>query len=213
MPFLPKQAADVCVKRARRFLELADNALPVARAKNDLRRMALVMAVAAVDSYMHGIVLRRIGHVRRRGDLPKPLARLEIPFSEFAELADASIEGQRTKQRTRPWVHVKASLQRRLLKDTFQSYEQVATAFSIAGVDKAWSRIASALGQPAEKTRERLNSLVHRRNQIAHEGDMKRASRPQRLRFNDITHAEVEQDVDWVAALIKAMDDVVTQDS
>jgi hypothetical protein len=213
VPFLPKQAADVCIRRARRFLQLAESALPIARAKNDLRRMALVMAVAAVDSYMHGIVIRRIGHVRRRGDLPKALARLEIPFSEFAELADASIEAQRAKQRTRPWVQVKGSLQRRLLKDTFQSYEQVATAFSIAGVEKAWSKIASKLGQPTEKIRERLNSLVYRRNQIAHEGDMKRASRPQRMRFNDTAHAQVEQDVDWVAALIDAMDDVVAKDS
>ena len=81
MPFLPKQAADICVKRARRFLELADSALPVARAKNDLRRMALVMAVAAVDSYMHGIVIRRIGHVRRRGDLPRRRAGFQSFFS------------------------------------------------------------------------------------------------------------------------------------
>ena len=137
MPFLPKQTAESCLRRSRRFLDLAQNNLPVRQVKNDLRRMALVMAVAALDSYMHGIVLRRVADVRRRADLPKPLARLEVPFGELADLADASINAQRGGRDTRPWVQVKASLQRRLLKETFQSYDQVATAFAIAGVDKA----------------------------------------------------------------------------
>lgn len=123
MPFLPKQAADSSVRRARRFLDLANGTLRVTRVKNDLRRMALVMAVAAVDSYMHGLVMRRIAEVRQHSDLPKPLARLEIPFSEIADLANTSIHAQRAGKRTRPWVQVKASLQRRLLKETFQSYE------------------------------------------------------------------------------------------
>ncbi len=225
MAFLPKQAADSCLRRARRFLDLAENSLPVTKAKNDLRRMALVMGVAAVDSYMHAVVLRRIADVRRRADLPKALARLDIPFSEIADLANAFINAQRShpkkgsrptqrshpKKGLRPWVRVKASLQRRLLKETFQSYDQVGMAFAIAGIDKAWSQIGTVLGENCEYIiKPWLNDLVHRRNQIVHEGDMKRASRPRKLRFNDINHAEIKGDIDEVAKLISAMDMVVT---
>lgn len=213
MAFLPKQAADSCLRRARRFLDLADNSLPVAQVKNDLRRMALVMAVAAVDSYMHAVVLRRIADVRRRADLPKALARLEMPFSEIADLADASIKAQGSNRRSRPWVQVKASLQKRLLKETFQSYDQVGMAFAIAGIDKAWSKIASELAETVAENKAWLNDLVHRRNQIVHEGDMKRVSRPRRLQFNDIKHAEINNDIDEVASLIDAMDTVVTNHS
>jgi len=210
MAFLPKQTANSCLRRARRFLDLADNDLPISRAKNDLRRMALVMAVAAIDSYMHAVVLRRIADVRRRADLPKALARLEVSFFEIADLADASIDAQRSHRRSRPWVQVKASLQRRLLKETFQSYDQVATAFAIAGIDKAWTKIASELGENAPDIKAWLNDLVHRRNQIVHEGDMKRASRPRRLQFNDIDHAEVKDGIDEVDILIDAMHKVVS---
>jgi len=209
MPFLPKQSAEICIKRARRFLSLADRKLTVIRVKADLRRMALVMAVAAIDSYMHALVLRRIAAVRRSADLPKALARLEIPFSEIANLADASIRAQREERTSRPWVQVKSSLQERLLKETFQSYNQVATALSIAGVENGWSKITQELGETVEENKAWLNNLVHRRHQIVHEGDIKRASRPRRPQFNDIDQAGAEQEVDWVESLIKAIDIVV----
>ena len=104
MPFLPKDAADSCLRRAHNFLDLARSKPSTPKVKNDLLRMALVMAVAALDSYMHGIITKRIAAVRRRADLPKALARLEMPFSEFANLADASINAQRAGRKARPWV-------------------------------------------------------------------------------------------------------------
>ena len=164
--------------------------------------MALVMAVAAIDAYMHALVLRRIEAVRRSADLPKALAGLEIPFSEIASLADASIRAQREMRASRPWVQVKSSLQRRLLKVTFQSYDQVATALSMAGVEKGWSKIVQELDETTKDNKAWLDNLVHRRNQIVHEGDIKRASRPRRLQFNDIDQADAEQQVDWVESLI-----------
>jgi hypothetical protein len=158
---------------------------------------------------MHALVLRRIAAVRRSADLPKDLARLEIPFSEIASLADASIRAQRQERTSRPWVQVKSSLQERLLKKTFQNYDQVATALSFAGVEKGWSKIAQELDETAEENKVWLNNLVHRRNKIVHEGDIKRASRPRRLQFNDIDQADAKQQVDWVESLINAIDMVV----
>lgn len=212
MSFLPVQAAESCLRRARRFLQLADQTLPVNRVKNDLRRMALVMAVAAIDSYMHAIVLRRISAVRKTSDLPKPLARLDIAFSDVAALADSSIEAQRAKRSSRPWVHVKNFLQQRLLQETFQSYDQVAIAMAMAGISKAPSKIATELGNTPLQLKTRLNALVHRRNQIVHEGDLKRKARPRRLQFNGVTHTDVVTDLDWVESLIEAIERVVAQE-
>jgi len=169
------------------------------------------MSVTAIDSYMHAIVLRRIADVRKRADLPKTLARLEVPFSELADLADASIHAQRKSHNSRPWVRVKASLQKRLLKETFQSYDQVATAFAIAGIEKAWTRVAAELGEDQTNIKKWLNNLVHRRNQIVHEGDLVRASRPRGLRFNKISHVDVRDNIEEVASLIDAMDKVVEE--
>lgn len=209
MPFHPINGANACVRRARRFLALAEAQLPDAKIKTDLRRSALVLAVTAVDSYMHWLVYRRISEVRREGDLPKVLAKLEIPFSDFASLADATIRARHEDRDLRPWVQVKNAVQRRLLKVTFQTYEQVGQALSLAGIEKGWSRTADALGIRADDIKTRLNQLVHRRNQIVHEGDIKRASRPQKLQYNGVGQDEVSADVDWIEQLVAAIEQVV----
>lgn len=209
MPFLPKQAADSSIRRAERFLSLADNALPIDKVKNDLRRMALVMAVAAIDSYMHALVSRRIADIRRSADLPKKLSGLDISFSDLANLADSAIAAQRAEKRSRPWVQVKSSLQRRLLKETFQSYDQVAMALSMAGIKEPWKKICAELKEANSDTKKWLDTLVHRRNQIVHEGDLKRASRPRKLSFNAISQAEARSQVRRVEVFIGAVETVV----
>ena len=219
MPFLPKQAADSSIRRARRFLDLADASLPVTRVKSDLRRMAVVQAVAAIDSYMHALVLRRLADVRKESDLPRSLAKLELPFSTIADIAEEWIDHQRAQAdcvqhskpliQKRPWVRVKRSLQDRLLKETFQSYDQIAVALSMAGVEKGWSKIGDELGQSPKQIKSWLSSLVHRRNQIVHEGDLQRQSRPHGLKFNKIAQNETVQQVDQVERLITAIEVVV----
>jgi hypothetical protein len=98
---------------------------------------------------------------------------------------------------------------KRLFKETFASYEQVAIAFSWAGVEKPWSRVAAKLELQANDIKIRLNALVHRRNQIVHEGDITRASRPHKLKYNEVNHALVVADVNWIESLIQAVERVV----
>ncbi|MBX3726103.1 MAG: hypothetical protein KF823_09305 [Xanthomonadales bacterium] len=179
------------------------------KVKNDLRRSALVTAVTGVDAYMHWLVYQRLSDVRNQGDLPKALGKLEIPFSDLAQLADATLSARKRKVKSRPWVQVKHSIQSRLLKETFQSFDQVAKAFSLAGVKEPWSRIAAHLGEKSPAIKSRLDNLVHRRNQIVHEGDIARASRPQKLKYNDMDHAQTENDVAWIENLIKSAEAVV----
>ena len=209
MAFRALQAAEACIRRARRFLALAQSNLPDSKVKNDLRRSALVTAVTGIDAYMHWIVYQRVSEVRQEGDLPKALGRLEIPFSDLASLADAALSARKRKVKSRPWVQVKRSIQSRLLRETFQSFDQVAKAFSLAGVKEPWSRIATQLGEKAPAIKSRLDGLVHRRNQIVHEGDIARASRPQKLKYNGIDHAQTEDDVDWIERLINAAEAIV----
>lgn len=211
MPFLPKDAAHACLRRSRRFLTLAAGDLPDTRIRGDLRRSALVMSTAAVDAYMHWLVFRRISEVRREGDLPKSLAKFDLPFGDLALLADATINAQRQDRSIRPWVQVKNALQKQLLKKTFQSFDEVSTAFSLAGIEKGWSRVAEKLGISSEDIKLRLNNIVHRRNQIVHEGDITRASRPRRLRYNEINHATVVSDVDWIEQLLDCVEEVVNE--
>ncbi len=204
MPVAPKQVADDCLNRAKQILAQAAAAGAVA---DDLRRMALVMGVAALDTYMHAVV--RTSLPNSHGALPKAIADLDISFSEMAQLADNTVAAQRDNRRSRPWVQVKNALHRKLLKVTFQSFDDVGKAMAMAGVKKGWSKVAGQMGCTVDEIKTRLGSIVHRRNQIVHEGDLRRLVRPRTVEHNDIDEAEVQDHLDWLEQLIGAIDEIL----
>jgi RiboL-PSP-HEPN len=206
MAFGPYDAAKACIRRSRRLIALSQEDLTDPKVKKDLRRAAVVMAIAGIDSYMHWLVYHRISKIRVKGDLPKSLAALDLPFTEIAAMAESTVRARAT---IRPWVHVKRAMQKRLFKETFQSYDQVGQALSWSGVEKPWKTVAGEMGETAPSIKSRLDSLVHRRNQIVHEGDILRAVRPRNLKYNDIEHDQVVCDVDWLERLLKAIETIV----
>jgi hypothetical protein len=80
MAFSPYNAATHCIGRANALLAGASNAAnaPVA---HDLRRVSIVMGVAALDTYMHRLIVER---AYRHQTLPGRLARLDFQFSVCA---------------------------------------------------------------------------------------------------------------------------------
>ena len=110
MPFQPVQAAEACIRRSRRLLTLAEARLPDSKIKNDLRRAALVTLVSGIDSYMHWLVYRRISELRNIGDLPKALAKLDVPFTELADLADSVLTARASNVDCRPARRGRGSL-------------------------------------------------------------------------------------------------------
>lgn len=205
MAFSPELAASACIEKGRRLLDLAGQQLPVADVNDELCRHALVTGVTAVDSYMHWLVFRRLSDVRWHPRLPKALKKLDIPLVDIVNLAESALEGQQYGNQIRPWVQVKNAVQRKTLGMTFQSFSQVAYAFSLAGIEKPWSKISQELGEPVGEIETHLNKLVHRRNQIVHEGDIMRMSRPRDVRFNTIDVEEVISEIDWIEGLLIAM--------
>ncbi len=202
MAFRPIDAANSCISRSRELL-VASQLPQVAVVREDIIRSALVMTVGAMDSYMHWLVYQEITEVSKsQAGLPKKLANLDIPFSELASLADAVLEGRREQTDTRPWVQVKNATQRRLLRETFQSYDQVSGAMAMAGISKGWTQTAKHLNTTSDAIKTRLNQIVHRRNQIVHEGDITRASKPRKVKLSLINHADVSADVTWMEKLI-----------
>ncbi len=224
MPFTPYDAANHMLDRAEALLDLARtltrkptrDALPPGLAsaagrpvRDDLRRLALVMAVAALDTYMHRLVVSR---AYLHEDLPLKLADVTVRFGDLIDQADAAVIAHNEGRRSRPRVAAKRLLRERLLRETFQRPDRVTDALSMAGVPKAWSVIAAAMaGAPKpEDLRSTLNALVERRNAIVHEGDYERLDRPQRSTLNAVTTTEAGNAVDFVRQLIDAIHSVVS---
>lgn len=178
--------------------------------RSDMRRLSIVMAVAALDTYMHRLILER---AFKHDELPKQLAQLDVSFKQLLSQADATKVAARAKPKnTRPRVAVKRQLQDRLLFETFQNFNSVSQALAMAGRKKEWKSIGAKMSPSIEpdEIKERLNAVVHRRNQIVHEGDYKRLQKPQRAKLNPISQAQARSDLAFIAALIDAIHDVVS---
>lgn len=179
-------------------------------ARADMRRLSVVMAVAALDTYMHRLILER---VYTHEQLPKELARLDVDFSQLAAQANATGAAARSApHNSRPRVGVKRLLRDRLLRETFQSFDAVSRALRMAGRKREWDAIGSRMSpecSPAE-IKERLNGIVRRRNQIVHEGDYARLDRPQTSRRNEMTTPQAREDIDFIEQIIVAIHEVVS---
>jgi hypothetical protein len=205
MPFRPYDAGTDGIERARQMLAASRVDALSTSVKSDLRRLSIVMAVSAIDTYMHRLIVdRAYGHEK----LPAGLARLDVPFERLLGQADEAAAAARAQpHNSRPRVGVKRDLRNRLLFETFQSFRGVSEALAMAGRPKNWADIGAAMTPmlTADAIRERLDSIVQRRNQIAHEGDYRRLERPQDNQRNSITHREAQDDVEFLARLIDAI--------
>jgi len=175
-----------------------------------MRRLSVVMAVAALDTYMHRLILERV-YLHKQ--LPKQLARLDVEFAQLLEQADATGEAARAKPyEPRPRVGVKRLLRDRLLKETFQTFDGVSRALHLAGRKKEWPEIGQRITpkRSPEEIKERLNAIVTRRNQIVHEGDYARLEKPQGPRRNQMTTAQAKADIDFIEQVINAVHAVVS---
>lgn len=200
MPFTPYDAATDSIARATAMLAHAPEA--PGDLQDDIRRMSVVMAVAALDTYMHRLVVHR---VYEHDELPKGIANLTMDFSYAMQLADESgVVARAAPSNTRPRVALKRALRDRLLRESFQNFEAVGSALAMAGLKKAWSQIGAQMTPPqaSDDIKARLNEIVRRRNQIAHEGDYERLDRPQSAKKNAISQVEAASDLAFIAAVI-----------
>jgi hypothetical protein len=165
----------------------------------------VVLAVAALDTYMHRLIIDR---AFTHEELPRALANVDVPFERLLAEADArGADARRQPHRARPRVGVKRELRDRLLRRTFQSYEDVGKALSMAGRSRGWDAIGQGFTPSLTPgtIRVRLTAIIERRNQIVHEGDYRRLERPRDSRRNPISFADASRDVRFMASLIEAI--------
>lgn len=213
VPFTPYDAATHAIRRSRRLL---DSARPGGSAKlpaivrGDMRRLSIVMAVAALDTYMHRLIVERA--YQHGEQLPGALARLDVPFAELLAQADATkTAASAASHKTRPRVAIKRLLRDRLLRETFQRYEDIGRALGMVGRSGLLPTIGQQMSPPLlpKEIRDRLNGIVTRRNQIVHEGDYRRLERPRDAARNAIRHSQARLDINFIADLINAIHTIV----
>lgn len=172
---------------------------------SELLRSAVVSAVAALDKYMHLVVVNKCFTLLRgnKGGIPKQLLKLEIPAIAAFEVA----KKLRKNPHARPGNELKKLVQDKLHGHTMQGSNQIDYAVNLMGVENFWSDVACRMNGSlnAGDVQKELNKIVTRRNQITHEADIKRQIRNRdtnlfrRMRKSDAKNAVKFVD-DFVAA-------------
>jgi len=154
-------------------------------------RSAIVLAVAAVDTYFHEQGVRLL------------LSHLNGPLSTagavqaFTGLANTQLTGPSATGLVR-W---------KLSYKTFQSPVKIDDLFRACGLDAEdiWLRSTVAYGSRPDRVRLSVQLQTDRRNQIAHEGDWD----PVALQLRAITETHVDDCVGCLGPLVRHMDTIL----
>lgn len=199
MAVKPLEAAENVLERARALHQLAPST------EEDLDRLALVMGVAAIDTYFHW----RVHRVDLDStSIPRKLAELNVPFEALFESGKKSVDARKEGRQDRPMVRTRNVLHDVTLSMTFQKALDVEKAFNFVGISRPWRNLADSMGQSAESIRKQLNTMAHRRNLIVHEGDIQRQSKPHKVKLNELDSDMVADSLDWIQAFLTAADNL-----
>jgi len=179
---------------------------------SDILRAALVLAVSALDYYVHEVVTLGMVEIHRgQRSEPTPLANTtQSTFSRFQVSLGGARQERLAALDIASWLEteiqkthgygfllqpytiadlipaISASVVKRLdstswLEDeirerlgyqSFQQADKIAEAIRYVSDQKLWDELANKIGKSAKNLKQQLNSIVDRRNKIAHEADI-----------------------------------------
>jgi len=129
----------------------------------DLLRAQMVLAVSALDHYVHEI--SRLGMLEVCGGL-RPTTSA---FLRFHVTMDAAMTGLAWGGGT-TWFDTEIRERHSCL--SFQHPDRIADAIRLFSSCELWPSVASRLGLSVQDVKRRLALIVDRRNKIAHEADL-----------------------------------------
>lgn len=130
---------------------------------SDLLRAEIVLAVSALDHFVHETV--RLGMLEAyRNERPRTRS-----FQNF-QVSIGSISSVVSDTPNSYWLEQEIRTSHG--RQSFQSPENIARAVRLISESSLWNEVARRIGISSQDIRERLTLIIKRRNQIAHEADM-----------------------------------------
>ncbi len=159
----------------------------------DILRAQIVLAVSALDYYVHEIT--RLGMLEvYSGIRPQTTAFLRFQVSIEAAIVGITNTGQSA------WFDGEIRDRHGYL--AFQQPDKIADAVRLFSSSELWPSVAIVLGLPVDDVKTQLRLIVERRNKIAHEADLD-PSYPSTLW--PISAADASNTVDFVERVCEAI--------
>lgn len=170
---------------------------------DELLRSALTVAVSAVDRYVHERVVKEVIGALREKQLKPAQEKLAIPAILALRMTEELRRAAKDGRKVRPANQLRLALQEALHKRTFQNWKEIEEAFELIGIGGLTGTLQAKYGVPNIKpVRDQLNSIVRRRHQIVHEGDLVRHQRGGGTRVHPITKKYVHDSINFFDALV-----------
>jgi len=165
----------------------------------ELLRAELVMAVSALDYYVHQIVRDALVVKLVEGNNYELTDKVAIPLAKIMRaLRCDNVEDR---------LHVLGeAIEEVLCRETYQSPRSIEAALILIEVKQLWSRISEKQGVDVSVARGKLDVIVYRRNKIVHEADIDPVSQGKRL----IAKQEVSESVEFISDLVRVIDQLIT---
>jgi len=130
---------------------------------SDLLRAQIVLVVSALDFYIHEVT--RLGMIEiLESKRPSTPAFLKFPVT-----LGGAIGGMQTPNDT-GWLDNEIRLRHGIA--SFQHPDKIADAIRLFSPVEIWNEVSLRMSLPTVDLRNRLRSIVDRRNKIAHEADV-----------------------------------------
>lgn len=160
---------------------------------SDILRVSLVLAVSALDHFVHEFVRLGMLEVHRGNRLTTDAyLSFRVPMSATREAITDTGRDEWLDQAIREahsWL-------------SFQHPDKIADAIRLMSNVRLWEQVASELGMTSRTVRTQLGAIIDRRNKIAHEADMDPTNPGYRWPINEVLMQDAIDSIDKVAQAI-----------
>ena len=180
---------------------------------SDILRAELVLAVSALDQFVHEVVrLGMLDAYEGRRLRTNAFLRFQVSL-EGAQVslegAQVSLEGalrgiDSNNAGNSYWLD--DQIRTRNAYRSFQSPDNIADAVRLVSEVQLWNEVAKRMGTPSDEVRNRLRLIVDRRNQIAHEADVNPSPYEE---LWPIDRQIVTESVDFIERVVESMYSVI----
>lgn len=173
---------------------------PGAPGLSDMLRSELVLAVSALDYFIHEIV--RLGMLEIYNGNRQSTDQFQRFQISMANVSNAILDPSKHEWLEREIIDQHS-------RQSFQSYDNIANAVRLFYGRSPWPEVSARINMETQDIKDRLNMIVDRRNKIVHESDMRRPSYlNQRFTIED---QMVEDAVAFIERISEAIYEIVVQ--
>lgn len=168
---------------------------------SEILRAEFVLLVSAFDCYIHDIVREGMLEIFE-GDKSSnsDFENFTLPFKTVNQLINA------TDQPARKEI-IDIAIKEITSKDSYQSPRSIENALGLISVKKIWTSLGKELSLPPDDIKKQLNLIINRRNKIAHEADIDRATGLKKA----ISASDIKDTMEFIETLAKTLDAIVNK--